>query len=120
MDILAQTNVEIREAERRYRARKEADDRLRRPIVVIDRMLQELEELNLRGYKRVPLAYEERLHSLVTMVAGVSNCGAALENLKVKIGIPKLMDALFAVQAALFTQRTGGVYPPDDDLIFAA
>jgi len=46
--------------------------------------------------------------------------GAALENLKVKIGIPKLMDALFAVQAALFSQRNGGVYPPDDDLIFAA
>jgi len=120
MGILAQTNVEIREAERRYRARKEEDDRLRRPIVLIDRMLQELEELNLRGHKRVPLSYEERLQSLVTMVTGVTDCGAAPENLKVKIGIPKLMDALFGVQAALFTQRTGGLYPSDDDLIFAA
>lgn len=120
MGMLAQTNVEIREAERRFRARKQEDDRLRRPIVVIDAMLQQLEELNLRGMKRVPLSYEERLRSLVAMVADVCSCGPALEKVKVKIGIPKLMDALFALQAALFAQRNGGVYQADDDLIFAA
>jgi hypothetical protein len=120
MGMLAQTNVEIREAERRHRVRKEEDDRLRQPIIVIDRMLQELEELNLRGMKRVPLSYEDRLRGLVAMVMDVPNCSAALENLKVKIGIPKLMDALFGVEAALFAQRHGGQYEPDDDLIFAA
>lgn len=120
MGMLAQTNLEIREAERRHQVRKAEDERWRQPIMVIDRMLQELEELNLRGMKRVPLSYEERLRRLALLVAGVPNCGAALESLKVKIGIGKLMDALFAVQAALFAERQGGLYEPDDDLIFAA
>lgn len=120
MGMLAQTNVEIREAERRHRVRKEEGDRLRRPIALIDVMLQELEELNLRGMKRVPLSYEERLRGLIIIVGGLAACGPALENLKVKIGIPKLMDALFTVQAVLFAQRTGGQYQSDDDLTFAA
>lgn len=120
MGMLAQTNFEIRDAERRHRERKVQDNRFRQPIVVIDRMLEELEELNLRGMKRVPLSYEERLGRLAAMVADVPNCGAALENLKVKIGIGKLMDALFAVQEALFARRHGVIFEPDDDLIFAA
>jgi hypothetical protein len=120
MDMLAQTNVEIREAEQRHRVRRAEDRRLRQPIMMVDRMLYELEELNVRGMKRVPLSYEERLRMLIGLVADVPNCGAAVENLKVKIGIGKLMDALFGLQQALFVQRHGAVYEPEDDLIFAA
>ena len=119
MDMLAQTNFEIRQAERRHLERKVANEQLRRPIVLIDRLLHELEELNLKGQKRVPLTYEERLGELQTMVAGLPNTAAALDNLKVKIGIGKLMDALFVLQEALFVQRHGPIYEPDD-LIFAA
>jgi hypothetical protein len=120
MDMLAQTNVEIREAERRHRERKIRDDRVREPVALIDRMLPELEELNLRGHKRVPLAYEVRLERLATLVRALPNSGPALENLKVKIGIGKLMDALFALQQALFVQRHGAIFEPEDDLIYAA
>lgn len=120
MNMLAQTNYEIRQAERRHHERKVENDQLRQPIVVIDQMLQELEELNLRGMKRVPLSYEDRLSRLAAMVAGVPNANGALENLKVKIGIGKLMDALFALQEALFARRRGPIFEPGDDLIFAA
>ncbi len=120
MGMLAQTNVEIREAEQRHRERRAEDKRLRQPILMVDRMLYELEELNVRGMKRVPLSYEERLRTLILLVAEVPNCGPAVENLKVKIGIGKLMDALFGLQEALFVQRHGAAYEPEDDLIFAA
>ena len=121
MGMLAQTNVEIREAERRHHVRRAEHKRLRQPIMMVDRMLYELEELNVRGMKRVPLSYDERLRTLVLLVADVPNCGPAVENLKVKIGIGKLMDALFGLQEALFVQRHGGgTYEPEDDLIFAA
>jgi hypothetical protein len=120
MEMLAQTNVEIREAERRHRVRRAENERLRQPIMMVDRMLYELEELNVRGMKRVPMSYEERLRTLIGLVAGVPNCAAAIENLKVKIGIGKLMDALFALQEALFIQRHGGAFDPEDNLIFAA
>ena len=85
-------------------------------------MLQDLEELNLRGHKRVPLAFEPRLQRLLELLGTASPAVAAqMEDLKVKIGISKLMDALFSIQEALFRQRHGNDFEPDgDDLIFAA
>jgi len=38
-----------------------------------------------------------------------------LANIKVKVGIAKLMDALFAVEEALFTERRGASVEPDGD-----
>jgi hypothetical protein len=121
MGLLAQTNATIRDAERRSRDNQVHRDRLRRPVVLIDRMLQDLEELNIRGQKRVPLAFEPRLHELVSLLGGTGEATGLLENLKVKIGIGKLMDALFAIQESLFSERHGQSFEPDtDDLIFAA
>jgi hypothetical protein len=120
--LLAQTNATIRDAERRHREQQADRDRLRRPVALIDRMLQDLEELNLRGHKRVPLAFEPRLQRLLELLGPQNPVVAAeQEDLKVKIGIPKLMDALFAIQEALFRERRGAAFEPDsDDLIFAA
>jgi hypothetical protein len=120
--LLAQTNATIREAERRQREQRADRERLRRPVALIDRMLQDLEELNLRGHKRVPLAFEPRLQLLLELLGPSSPAiGAQLEDLKVKIGISKLMDALFAIQEALFRERHGDSFVLDgDDLIFAA
>ena len=119
--LLAQTNATIRDAERRHRELQAHRDRLRRPVALIDRMLQDLEELNLRGQKRVPLAFEPRLEQLLGLLATSPGAAAQRENLKVKIGISKLMDALFAIQEGLFTERHGQTVELDgDDLIFAA
>lgn len=122
--LLAQTNAYIRDAERRHRDAKAQADRLRRPVALIDRLLQELEELNLKGMKRVPMVYEPRLDEIVRLVSTRPSIAEHLANIKVKVGIPKLMDALFAVEEALFTERHGPADIEDDrfnsDLFTAA
>src|SRR5256885_17118731 len=105
--LLAQTNAYIRNAERHHRDLKARQDQLRRPVQMIDRLLEELEELNLKGMKRVPVSYEPRLEEILTLVAPVQSNPDQLLNIKVKVGIPKLMDALFAIEEALFTERRG-------------
>jgi len=105
--ILAQTNASIRDAERQHRDLKARQDEVRRPVQLIDRLLQELEELNLKGFKRVPMSYEPRLEEILRLVGPVQSLAEDLANIKVKVGITKLMDALFAVEEALFTERHG-------------
>ena len=105
--LLAQTNASIRDAERQHRDQKARQDQVRRPIQLIDRLLQELEEMNLKGMKRVPMSYEPRLEEILQLVGPVPSLADDLANIKVKVGITKLMDALFAVEEALFTERHG-------------
>jgi len=105
--LLAQTNAYIRDAERQSRDQKARQDRVRRPIQLIDRLLQELEELNLKGMKRVPISYEPRLEEILVLVGPIGSMPDQLANIKVKVGISKLMDALFAVEEALFSERRG-------------
>ncbi len=116
MGLLAQTNAEIRDAERQSRKRKAEDELVRRPIFLIDRMVRDLEDLNLRGMKRVPLSYEARLRELDDLLGRLPALAVSRETLKVKIGIAKLMDALFAVQEVLFVERHGAVPRDEDDL----
>ena len=123
--LLAQTNAYIRNAERHHRDLKARQDQLRRPVQMIDRLLEELEELNLKGMKRVPVSYEPRHEEILTLVAPIQSGPDQLVNIKVKVGIPKLMDALFAVEEALFTERRGSpldsdIEPFDNNLITAA
>jgi hypothetical protein len=105
--LLAQTNAYIRDAERQSRDQKAHQDQIRRPVQLIDRLLQELEELNLKGMKRVPISYEPRLEEILTLVSPIASMPDQVANIKVKVGISKLMDALFAVEEALFAQRRG-------------
>jgi hypothetical protein len=125
MGLLAETNASIREAEDLQRRRKLEEDRFRKPVAVIDRLQHDLEELNLRGQKRVPLSFEARLREIESLVAGLPRLEQVREDLRVKIGIGKLMDALFALEEALFEQRYGRSFDPepndhDTDLIPAA
>jgi hypothetical protein len=112
--LLAQTNAYIRDAERRHRDRKAHQDQVRRPIALIDRLLEELEEMNLKGMKRVPVSYEPRLEEVLRLVGPMPSLASDLANIKVKVGITKLMDALFAVEEALFTERHGAPIDLDD------
>ena len=112
--LLAQTNAYIRDAERQSKDLRARQDQLRRPVQLIDRLLQELEELNLKGFKRVPISYEPRLEEILQLVGPVQSLAEDLANIKVKVGISKLMDALFAVEEALFTERHGPA--PDADV----
>src|SRR3989442_12586000 len=105
--LLAQTNAYIRDAERQHRDLKARQDQVRRPIQLIDRLLQELEEMNLKGMKRVPTSYEPRLDEILTLVTPITAMPDQVANIKVKVGISKLRDALFAVDQRLFSGRTG-------------
>jgi hypothetical protein len=101
------------------------EDRFRKPVAVIDRLQHDLEELNLRGQKRVPLSYEGRLREVEDLLAGLPRLEQVREDLRVKIGIGKLMEALFALEEALFEQRYGPSVDPEPndretDLIPAA
>jgi hypothetical protein len=122
--LLAQTNAYIRDAERQSKDLKARQDQVRRPVQLIDRLLQELEELNLKGFKRVPMSYEPRLEEILRLVGPVPSLADDLANIKVKVGIPKLMDALFAVEEALFTERHGpspdADVPTYDNTLFSA
>jgi hypothetical protein len=118
--LLAQTNASIRDAERRHREARAREEDLKRPVLAIDRMIQDLEELNLKGQKRVPLTYEARLRELLDLIGPRPGIQPALDNLKVKIGIPKLMDALFAVEEAYLTERKGPSLDDPDDMNYAA
>jgi hypothetical protein len=113
--LLAQTNAYIRDAERRHRELRARQDEVRRPIFLIDRLLQELEEMNLKGMKRVPVSYEPRLEEILGLVGPLPSVASHLANIKVKVGISKLMDALFAVEEALFTERHGPSIELDAD-----
>jgi hypothetical protein len=111
--LLAQTNAYIRDAERQHRDLKARQDKVRRPIQLIDRLLQELEEMNLKGMKRVPTSYEARLDEILVQVGPIATMPDQAANIKVKVGIGKLMDALFAVEEALFSERNGIPIEPD-------
>jgi len=111
--LLAQTNAYIRDAEQQHRDLKARQDQVRRPIQLIDRLLQELEEMNLKGMKRVPISYEARLDEILTLVSPITAMPDQVANIKVKVGIAKLMDALFAVEEALFSERNGIPVEPE-------
>jgi hypothetical protein len=113
--LLAQTNAYIRDAERQHRDLKARQDQVRRPIQLIDRLLQELEEMNLKGMKRVPTSYEPRLEEILVLVTPIGSMPEQLANIKVKVGISKLMDALFAVEETLFAERRGTPVEPDSE-----
>jgi hypothetical protein len=113
--LLAQTNAYIRDAEQQHRDLKASQDKVRRPVQLIDRLLQELEEMNLKGMKRVPTSYESRLEEILALVTPITSMPDQVANIKVKVGISKLMDALFAVEEALFSERNGTSIPVEPE-----
>jgi len=114
--LLAQTNAYIRDAEQQHRELKARQDKVRRPVQLIDRLLQELEEMNLKGMKRVPTSYESRLEEILILVGPITSMPDQAANIKVKVGISKLMDALFAVEEALFSERNGTPIPVEPEV----
>lgn len=105
---LQQASAEIAAGHAGYLQRRRAEQELRRPIDAIDGLIRELEELQVRGQRRVPLSYGQRLQDIAQMVRRLSPGGCtrdAFANLRVKIGIVKLMDALYTLEACVFAHR---------------
>ncbi len=102
---LVRANVEIRDAEHRHHLRKAADLELRVPIAMIDRMLDELEILNLLEVSRVPSSFEGRLDQIRDLLGARPSLAQHAEGLRVRVAINRLMDALFDLQEALLITR---------------
>ncbi len=107
LGVMARTNLEIREAARRHDERKAQQHRLRRPIALIDRMLDGLEDLNIHEIKRVPTSYEHDLEQIRALVRDLPAASVHHEGLKVRIGVLRLMDVLYAVQDTLLIAQRG-------------
>jgi hypothetical protein len=94
---LATANREIREAERQDERRQLA--RLAEPRRLTDRLLSQLEELNLEGLERVPERYQPILAELRAHLVGHRGVGKRLiERLQAGTSTTELIDTVFAIQ----------------------
>ena len=101
LGFMAQTNAEIRAAQRRHEIDTARRWRLGRPMREIDELINALEILNLRRIYRIPLSYESRLFQLRVLLADAGVPPAELEGLRTRIRIVRLMDQLYAIQESL-------------------
>jgi hypothetical protein len=101
--FVAQANAEIRAADAAHQCRKAERQRLRRPIALIDELINDLEVLNLRGTMRVPLSYEPRVLQIRALLReAVSE--DQLDALRTRVRPDKLMDTLYTLEETLFAQ----------------
>jgi hypothetical protein len=101
--FVAQANAEIRAADAAHQYRKAERQRLRRPIALIDGLINDLEVLNLRGAMRVPLSYEPRLLQIRAVLREAVSVDQ-LDDLRTRVRPDKLMDHLYTLEETLFTQ----------------
>ena len=84
--------------QRRLRARTDL------PMAVLDVMLEELEQMNLSGLKRVPRVFEARIEQLVGVLGAEAG---ELPPLRTNIAPVRLMDMVFDLQDRLLEARSG-------------
>lgn len=100
--FMAHANAEIRAAQQRHQLQRAERFRRGRPMAFIDGLINDLETLNLKRVSRVPMSYESRLRQLRVLLSETAVPSGQLEKLRTRIGIVKLMDALYAIQEGLF------------------
>lgn len=105
---LARANAEIRDADGLHHQRTEQEWQVRFPILLIDRMLDDLERLNLCDVSRVPASYAGRLAAIKEVASSFHGTSRHLDQLKVRIKISTLLDALFDIQGVLLARQRGG------------
>jgi hypothetical protein len=96
--LMARTNAEIRAALESHEVRRSERARLRRPIALIDGLINDLEELHLKRVSRVPLSYEGRLLQLRIVLGDSAVPSGDLDKLKARTGVVKIMDQLYEIQ----------------------
>jgi hypothetical protein len=111
---LGSANREIREAEQRDQQRRLA--RLAEPRRLTDRLLGQLEELNLDGVLTVPEGYEPALAELRGQLEGLGRVRPRLiERLQPGTGTAELIEAVFTIQEIISPPTLPpGMLPLDD------
>ncbi len=112
---LGSANREIREAERRDQQRRLA--RMAEPRRLTDRLLGQLEELNLDGVGTVPDGYEPALAALRDQLEGLGGVRPRLiERLQSGMRTADLIETVFIIQEIISPPRLPlGSLPLDDD-----
>jgi hypothetical protein len=97
---LGTANHEIREAERRDKERRRA--RLTEPRRLTDRLLGQLEELNLDGVPIVPGSYDPGLAEIRSHLVGWPGIGARLlQRLHSGTRTAELIETVFTIQEVI-------------------
>ena len=111
---LGSANREIREAQRQDQQRRRA--RLAEPRRLTDRLLGQLEELNLDGVSTVPNGYEPALAELRGHLEDLARLRPRLvERLQSGTRTAELIDTVFSIQEIISPPRLpAGMLPIDD------
>jgi hypothetical protein len=102
---LREANRAIRWERGRFARKRYERWRAANPIHVIDGILGEIEEMNLRRVRRVPAAWQLRLASLAASLPPPVQSDPA--ELRAGISPNRLMEALFGIQDQLLDLRVG-------------
>jgi hypothetical protein len=102
---LGDANREIRRARRQHMLGRWQRWRITGPIQMIDGMLEDVEQMNLRGARRVPLSWEPQL----ALLAASLPAGVCADRAELRAGISpnRLMEALFCLQDQLLDRKIG-------------
>jgi hypothetical protein len=102
---LGDANRDIRWARRRHMLGRLQQWRITGPIQMIDRMLEDVEQMNMRGARRVPLSWEPQL----ALLAASLPAGVFADRAELRAGISpgRLMEALFCLQDQLLDLKIG-------------
>lgn len=98
-------NSEIRRARRERQRQLSNRIRWDLSMLVLDEMLEDLEQLNLRGIRRVPTTFEPRITALAEVL--VPEAGD-LPPMRTNIAPTRLMDMVFDLQERVLDLRSGG------------
>jgi len=101
--LLEDTVQAIREADLERRRRVAERRRLRRPVVRVDQILQELEEIHLRGGIKVPAVTIAKIERLLETLP--PECPTAFP---LRTTITRVMDHLYAIQDCLLSRKDVG------------
>jgi hypothetical protein len=100
--LLEDTAKAIRDAEDQRRLRVARQSLLRRPVSQVDQILEELEEIHLRGGIKVPAVMILRIeHLLETLPA---DCR---KDFPLRTTITRVMDNLYDIQDRLLSRKDG-------------
>ena len=104
MAMLSEASRDIANQQIEAERRRAESERFARMVQSIDRLLFQLEELNLHGVDRVPADLRDRAASILDRLPEAST-EEERESLRLKYRVGPLMDVLFNAQELLFRMR---------------
>lgn len=96
--VIDRTNLDIRHTLELEEGRRRHKRRRGTLLGAIDRLLWELEELNLQGRDRVPARVRRQSEALFTAIRGASD-------LEARFRVPAMMDVLYLAQELIFKEE---------------